>query len=92
MAEIVDHVRPASDVAVLCGDLNLLPSSETFALLSAHGMTDLVGSADTRASSYTKPTRSASYLLVSETTAVRSFEVVTTPEVSDHRALAVDIG
>ncbi|WP_032405152.1 endonuclease/exonuclease/phosphatase family protein [Rhodococcoides fascians] len=91
MVEVVEHVRPSSDAMVLCGDLNLLPSSKTFTLLAEHGMTDLVGEADTRASSYTKRVRSASYLLVSDPTAVRSFEIVAKPEVSDHRALALDL-
>lgn len=48
-----------------------------------------VGAADTRTSSYTGSIRSASYLLVSATAAVRRFEVVAAPEVSDHRALAL---
>ncbi|OZF34330.1 endonuclease/exonuclease/phosphatase family protein [Rhodococcus sp. 14-2483-1-2] len=91
LAEIVEHVRPSADVVVLCGDLNLLPTSKTFAVLADHGMTDLVGDADTRTSSYTKDIRSASYLLVSSPTAVRSFEVIAMPEVSDHRAISVSI-
>lgn len=91
LADIVEHVRPVSDVTVLCGDLNLLPSSETFTLLAEDGMTDLVGEADTRTSIYTKQTRSASYLLVSSRTAVQSFEIVGAPEVSDHRALMLDL-
>lgn len=91
LAEIVEHVRAVSDEIVLCGDLNLLPSSETFTLLAEHGMTDLVGEADTRTSRYTKQVRSASYLLVSSPFEVRSFEIVAAPEVSDHRALALDI-
>ncbi|MGV8875516.1 MAG: endonuclease/exonuclease/phosphatase family protein [Rhodococcus sp. (in: high G+C Gram-positive bacteria)] len=91
LGAMVDQAQGASDLVVLCGDLNLLPSSETFDLLREHGMTDLVGEADTRASSYPKPVRSASYLLVSSTDAVRNFEIVTEPEVSDHRALVLDI-
>ncbi|OZC61778.1 endonuclease [Rhodococcus sp. 15-725-2-2b] len=91
LAEMVEHVRPSVDVVVLCGDLNLLPTSETFALLAEHGMTDLVGDADTRTSIYTKAIRSASYVLVSSPTAVRSFEIVAAPEVSDHRALVLEL-
>nr|WP_314141167.1 endonuclease/exonuclease/phosphatase family protein [uncultured Rhodococcus sp.] len=91
LVEVVEHVRSSSDVIVLCGDLNLLPSSETFAVLGEHGMTDLVEDADTRTSSYTKEIRSASYLLVSSTAVVRRFEIVEAPEVSDHRALMIDI-
>ncbi|CCQ14465.1 Endonuclease/exonuclease/phosphatase [Rhodococcus sp. AW25M09] len=91
MGAMVDQAQVVSDLVVLCGDLNLLPSSETFDLLREHGMTDLVGEADTRASSYPKPIRSASYLLVSSTGSVKSLEIVTEPEVSDHRALVLDI-
>lgn len=91
LIEIVERAQSSSDVTILCGDLNLLPDSETFTLLGGQGMVDLVGSADTRASSYTKPVRSASYLLVSSTEAVRSFDIVATPEVSDHRALLLEI-
>ena len=91
LAQVVEHVRSDSEIVVLCGDLNLLPSSETFAVLGELGMVDLVGHADTRASSYRKPVRSASYLLVSSTDVVRSFEVVTEPEVSDHRALLLEL-
>jgi endonuclease/exonuclease/phosphatase family metal-dependent hydrolase len=75
----------------VCGDLNLLPGSETFAVLGAIGLVDLVGTADTRTSRYLKPVRHASYLLVSNPAAVRGFEVLAEPEVSDHRALLLDI-
>ncbi|MDZ7914816.1 MAG: endonuclease/exonuclease/phosphatase family protein [Rhodococcus sp. (in: high G+C Gram-positive bacteria)] len=91
LVDIVKHVRTTSDVTVLCGDLNLLPSSDAFPLLAEHGMIDLVGEADTRTSIYAKPVRSASYLLVSSTDAVGSFEIVAQPEVSDHRALALTL-
>ncbi|GIZ97206.1 metal-dependent hydrolase [Tsukamurella sp. TY48] len=91
LADAVRAASVASDLVVLCGDLNLLPHSETFTLLRAAGMTDLVGTADTRASRYRKPIRSASYLLVSDESAVRGFEIVASPEVSDHRALLLDI-
>ncbi len=76
---------------VVCGDFNLLPDSETFDVLAAIGLTDLVGAADTRTSHYRKPVRHASYLLVSDVAAVKQFEILTDPEVSDHRALILDI-
>lgn len=91
LAGIVERMCSTSEVVVLCGDLNLLPTSKTFALLAEHGMTDLVGDADTRTSIYTKAIRSASYVLVSSPTAVRSFEIVAAPEVSDHRALVLEL-
>lgn len=91
LGSIVEQSSTTSDVVVLCGDLNLLPSSTTFHVLREHGMVDLVGDADTRASSYTKPVRNASYALVSSTAVVRKFEIVVEPEVSDHRALMLDL-
>ena len=90
-AELLDSVREPGDTMVVCGDLNVLPDSETIAILGDLGLTDLVGSADTRTARYTKPVRHASYLLVSDPAEVSSFEIVTAPEVSDHRALLIDL-
>ncbi len=91
LAALATRVRRPADVVVVAGDLNVLPDSETFEVLGAIGLTDLVGTSDTRTSSYTKPTRHASYLLTSSVDAVKSFEIVTEPEVSDHRPLVVDL-
>lgn len=91
LAEFVDDVRAPTDVTIVCGDLNVLPDSETFARLGEIGLTDLVGTADTRTSRYTKPVRHADYLLVSHPDAVVSFLARPTPEVSDHRILDLDI-
>jgi endonuclease/exonuclease/phosphatase family metal-dependent hydrolase len=60
-------------------------------VLREAGLVDLVGPADTRGSRYVKPVRHASYLLVSDPAAVRRFEVLTEPEVSDHRALLLEL-
>jgi endonuclease/exonuclease/phosphatase family metal-dependent hydrolase len=91
LAELVRRIRAPHDLMVVCGDFNLLPDSETFAVLAELGLTDLVGAADTRTSHYRKPVRHASYLLVSDVTAVERFEILAEPEVSDHRALILDI-
>jgi endonuclease/exonuclease/phosphatase family metal-dependent hydrolase len=91
LAELVQRVGGADGITVVGGDLNLLPDAETFAILGEVGLVDLVGTADTRTSRYAKPVRHASYLLVSDPSAVRRFEVVTDPEVSDHRALLLDL-
>lgn len=91
LASLVDGVREDDDLSIVCGDFNVLPHSETFAILSAIGLVDLVRDADTRTSRYAKPSRHASYLLVSNPSTVRRFEVVAEPEVSDHRALMLDI-
>jgi endonuclease/exonuclease/phosphatase family metal-dependent hydrolase len=91
VAQFVDGLRAPDDLTVVCGDLNLLPHSETFDILGAIGLVDLVGEADTRTSRYAKPVRHAGYLLVSDPGAVRRFEVLAAPEVSDHRALVLDV-
>ena len=91
LAAFVQRIRETDDLCVLCGDLNLLPTSETFTLLSEIGLDDLVGGSDTRTSRYAKPIRHASYLLVSDLNAVSNFEVLRDPEVSDHRALLLEV-
>lgn len=91
LAELITRSREADDLAVVCGDLNLLPDSETFALLAEVGLVDLVGASDTRTSRYRKAVRHASYLLVSDPSAVVRFEITATPEVSDHRPLMLDL-
>ncbi|SDK34422.1 endonuclease/exonuclease/phosphatase family protein [Nonomuraea jiangxiensis] len=91
LAELVGGVRENGDLTVVCGDLNLLPGSETFQVLAGLGLVDLVREGDTRTSRYLKPVRHASYLLVSDPAAVKRFEIMTAPEVSDHRALVLDL-
>ncbi|RKS75597.1 endonuclease/exonuclease/phosphatase family metal-dependent hydrolase [Motilibacter peucedani] len=91
LAAFVDDVRVAGDLVVVCGDLNLLPGSETFAVLRTIGLTDLVGTEDTRTEHYAKPVRHASYLLVSDPGAVRELRIVGRPAVSDHCALVLDV-
>jgi endonuclease/exonuclease/phosphatase family metal-dependent hydrolase len=91
LADLVTDVREDDDLTVVCGDFNVLPDSETFRILAKLGLTDLVRDADTRTSRYPKPVRHASYMLVSDLDAVRRFEIATAPEVSDHRALMLDV-
>lgn len=91
LAALVRAARQPEDLVILCGDLNLLPSSETFAILAEVGLTDLVGEADTRTSRYGKPVRSANYLLVSDPSAIRDFRIMREPEVSDHCPLILDL-
>ena len=91
IADLVQDVREPGDLVVVCGDLNLLPDSETFDILASIGLVDLVGTADTRTSRYPKPVRHASYLLVSDPEAVARFDILIEPEISDHRALVLEI-
>ncbi|MFN7102426.1 MAG: endonuclease/exonuclease/phosphatase family protein [Pseudorhizobium sp.] len=94
LAKLIDQVRQPDDGLIVCGDFNVLPDSQTFEILVSLGLTDLVvggGFTDTRTSWYGKPGRYADYLLVDATVAVRDFNVVAEPEVSDHRALLLDL-
>jgi endonuclease/exonuclease/phosphatase family metal-dependent hydrolase len=91
VAALVGRVSRPGDVVVVAGDLNILPDSQTFEVLRRAGLTDLVGDADTRGSAYTKAVRHADYLLVSDPDAVASFQILSTPEVSDHRPLLLDL-
>lgn len=90
LADLVTSFRRPDDLTVVCGDMNLLPDSETFQILASIGLTDLVGDAATRTTRYSKPIRHANYLLVSETEAVARFDIPQAPEVSDHCALVLD--
>ena len=93
LVALVRSLRRDDDKLVVCGDFNVLPGSATLRALAGLGLTDLVtgrGHTDTRTSHYRKTPRFADYMLVSDTAAVRRFDAVAQPEVSDHRALLLD--
>ncbi|MBB6465894.1 endonuclease/exonuclease/phosphatase family metal-dependent hydrolase [Aminobacter lissarensis] len=95
LIELIDRVRHQHDGLVVCGDFNVLPESRMLAALRDIGLTELVmtrGFIDTRTSYYSKTPRFADYMLVSDNVGVRRFEVVAAPQVSDHRALLLEIG
>lgn len=76
---------------ILCGDFNLLPDTESLAILET-GMRNLVrdyGVTSTRSSLYTKPLKFADYILTSPNVEVKDFQVLP-DEVSDHLALYVE--
>lgn len=92
--QFISQAHTPGDPLVVCGDLNVLPDSRLFATLATLGLTDLVttrGHTDTRTSHYAKPGRYADYLLVNPKVDVADFDVVTHPEVSDHRPLVLTI-
>ena len=94
LLDMSHHVSELGDLKVICGDFNVEPESETLGLLSAAGFTELVtsgGHASTRTSHYTKPGRFADYMLINDLAAVVGFEVVTSPEVSDHCPLVLKV-
>ena len=94
LTDLIRQVWPGGERLVVCGDFNVLPGSVTFEVLGELGLTDLVvsrGHTDTRTSHYAKDGRFADYLLVNEQVDIAGFDVVPQPEVSDHRALLLDI-
>ena len=94
LIRMVRTVARPGERLVVCGDFNVLPDSETLDMLRALGLTELVtsrGHAGTRTSLYAKPGRFADYMLVGPEAAVASFDVVAAPEVSDHRALMLEL-
>lgn len=91
LAALIDTARHSKDLVIACGDLNVLPESETFRILASIGLFDLVGHDDTRTTRYIKPVRHANYMLVSDPQAVRDFSAPATPEVSDHRMLILEV-
>lgn len=95
LIELIGRVHHQGDGLVVCGDFNVLPESRMLASLRDIGLTELVtarGFTDTRTSFYRKTPRYADYMLVSGNVDVRHFAVVAEPEVSDHRALLLEIG
>lgn len=96
LVAMVEALARPGERLVVCGDLNVLPGSETLAILCERlALTELVtsrGLGGTRTSFYAGPVRHADYMLVNAVVAVQSFAVVAEPEVSDHRPLAIEIG
>lgn len=94
LVDIIRRVWRPGERLVVCGDFNVLPGSVTFDALAVLGLDDLVtgrGFTDTRTSHYAKPQRFADYMLVTPNVEVTRFDVVAEPEVSDHRALVLEI-
>lgn len=79
---------PFPERHILCGDFNLLPTTESFAILT-RGRRDLVsenGVLNTRSSHYLKAERYADYILLAGDVSPVEFEVCK-DEVSDHLPL-----
>lgn len=94
LVDLICRVWRQGEPLVVCGDFNVLPGSVMFGALAELGLSDLVvsrGHTDTRTSHYVKEGRFADYMLVTADVAVVTFDVVAQPEVSDHRALLLEI-
>ena len=94
LIEVILNLWRGNERLVVCGDFNVLPESGMFGALADLGLSDLVtsrGHTDTRTSYYEKPGRFADYMLVTPDVEVVGFDVVAQPEVSDHRALLLEM-
>ena len=90
---IVRFVKDCSSPVVLCGDFNLSPDTESIKRIENAGLRNLIkeyGVTSTRTSHYTKPEKHANYVFVSSDIEVKDFRVLP-EEVSDHRALMVEV-
>ncbi len=94
LCDMVAGLADTGDAIVVCGDFNVEPDSETFAILGEIGLIDLVttwGVRSTRTSHYAKPGPFADYMLIGGTAAAKDFVVVAEPEISDHRPLVLTL-
>ena len=94
LLQMSERVSVGGDLRVICGDFNVERDSETLGKLKTAGFTELVttgGHAGTRSSHYKKPGRFADYMLIDQLGAVKGFEVVRDPEVSDHCPLVLTL-
>jgi len=94
LLDLSEQVSSKSEVVVVCGDFNVEPRSDTLQILAAAGLYELVigqGFDGTRSSYYKKPGTFADYMLINRKDAVRAFDVIYDPEVSDHCPLVLSI-
>lgn len=82
-----EQLTDRNGLSVICGDFNVDPNSKTLQILNAAGFQELVAAYNiptTRTSHYKKAARFADYMLINDMQAVKTFEVIRGPEVSDH--------
>lgn len=94
LLELSRQVSEPEDVVVICGDFNVEPDSQTLRMMAETGLSELVtrrGFKGTRNAHYSKPGKFADYMLINNEGAVRDFDVVHDPEVSDHCPLVLSL-
>ncbi len=92
-ADLTRQVAEPGDALVLCGDFNVEAESETLDILKTVASRELVtegGFQGTRTARYKKPGKFADYMLVNDAVVVSRFDVVRSPEVSDHCPLVLE--
>lgn len=91
--KIVEFVKNLPNDFILCGDFNLLPDTESIAILEKAGLRNLIKEyniTSTRTSFYEKSEKYADYIFVSKGVNIKVFRVLP-EEVSDHLALFLEI-
>ena len=89
---IKNFIAKTAGDTVLCGDFNLLPTTQSLKIIEDAGLRNLIaeyGITSTRTSHYTKPEKYADYIFVSPNLNVTEFKVLP-DEVSDHSPLLLD--
>ncbi|MEP4192231.1 MAG: endonuclease/exonuclease/phosphatase family protein, partial [Sneathiella sp.] len=92
--ELSSRVSGQDDLRIICGDFNVEKDSETLDFLRQRGFAELVTGFEfegTRNSQYRKPGRYADYMLINRRNALKDFNVIYDPEVSDHCPLILEI-
>lgn len=90
---IVEFLKTRDEPIVLCGDFNLLPTTESLKIIEKFGLRNLIteyGITSTRTSYYSKSNKFADYVFVSPNILINNFEVLP-EEVSDHAAILLEI-
>lgn len=90
--KIIHFLKTIPHPFVLCGDFNLLPTTQSLKKIEELGLKNLIteyGITSTRTSYYTKKEKFADYALTSEKITVHDFKVLL-DEISDHSPLYLE--
>ncbi len=90
---ILEFTKGLHGEVIFCGDMNLLPETESIKILEAGGLRNLITEyaiTSTRTSYYTKPEKFADYVFVNKEVIVKDFKVLP-DEVSDHSPLCIEV-
>lgn len=90
--QVKAFVKAVGGATILCGDLNILPTTQCLALLEEDlcNLANIYGITSTRTQWYSKPDRFADYVLVSPGVQVEDFQVLD-EEISDHTPLVLTV-
>ncbi|MEO0606802.1 MAG: endonuclease/exonuclease/phosphatase family protein [Pseudomonadota bacterium] len=89
-----NRIAEPGDAAIICGDFNIGPESETLTYLRQNGFEEFVlarAYQSTRTPLYEKPNKFADYMLINDAVDVVDFQVVSDPVVSDHCPLKLEV-